>query len=193
LKRLARWDDQESWRTFFDLYWRLIYWWALRQGLEDADAQDVVQSTVMAVARAFRENQFHYDPGVCSFKTWLRRVTDHRITDEFRRQRRRPTSPLPDLDLEETPESLMARSGSTLESAWDEEWERNLLAAAAERVKPKVNPRHFQIFEYHVLQGHGVRETAKHLNSNVAQVYLVKHRIAPLMREEVGRLRDRPL
>ncbi len=195
LKRLARCEDQESWRTFFDLYWRLIYWWALRRGLEDADAQDVVQTTVMAVARAFRENKFHYDPAVCSFKTWLRRVTDHRITDELRRQRRRGglPVPLPDADLDETPEPLMAQADSALESAWDEEWERNLLAAAAERVKPRVNPRHFQIFEYHVLQCHAVRETARHLDTNVAQVYLVKHRVAPLMRKEVKRLRDRPL
>ena len=25
LSRLRNLDDQESWRTFFDLYWRLLY------------------------------------------------------------------------------------------------------------------------------------------------------------------------
>ena len=51
LSRLQDWDDQESWKDFFDTYWRLIYSFALKAGLTDAEAQDVVQETVMCVAR----------------------------------------------------------------------------------------------------------------------------------------------
>jgi len=46
LSRLKNWDDQSSWKTFFDTYWRLIYAFARRAGLGDAEAQDVVQFSV---------------------------------------------------------------------------------------------------------------------------------------------------
>ena len=50
LSRLRDWDDQESWREFFDTYWRLIHGLALKCGLTDAEAQDVVQETMVSVA-----------------------------------------------------------------------------------------------------------------------------------------------
>ena len=42
LSRLQDWDDQQSWREFFDNYWRLIYSFALKSGLSETEAQDVV-------------------------------------------------------------------------------------------------------------------------------------------------------
>ena len=57
IKRLKDWDDQASWREFFDMYWRLIYNVARKAGLPDADAQaKPKQSTVKAkAARRARE------------------------------------------------------------------------------------------------------------------------------------------
>ena len=51
LSRLQNWDDQDSWRDFFDTYWRLIYSVAIKSGLTENEAQEVVQETVIAVAR----------------------------------------------------------------------------------------------------------------------------------------------
>ena len=51
LSRLKDWDDQESWRDFFDTYGKLIYGLARKSGLSDAEAQDAVQETLMAVAK----------------------------------------------------------------------------------------------------------------------------------------------
>ena len=48
LSRLKDWDNQDSWRDFFNTYWRLIYEFAAKAGLDDADAQDVVQETVIS-------------------------------------------------------------------------------------------------------------------------------------------------
>ena len=49
LSRLKAWDDQQSWREFFDAYWKLIYSTALKAGLTHAEAQGVVQKTVIAI------------------------------------------------------------------------------------------------------------------------------------------------
>jgi len=51
LARLKDWQDQQSWREFFDTYWKLIYSVAIQAGLSDAEAQDVVQDTLVSVAK----------------------------------------------------------------------------------------------------------------------------------------------
>jgi RNA polymerase sigma-70 factor (ECF subfamily) len=86
LSRLKDMDDAGSWQQFFDTYWKLIYCVALKAGLKDAEAQDVVQETVIAVARNI--GQFKYDPQVCAFKTWLLQVVRSRISNQIRRNKR---------------------------------------------------------------------------------------------------------
>src|SRR5947207_466930 len=51
IKRLKNWDDRASWKDFFDTYWKLIYGVARAAGLNDAEAQDVVQETIICVAK----------------------------------------------------------------------------------------------------------------------------------------------
>jgi RNA polymerase sigma-70 factor (ECF subfamily) len=51
LVRLKDWGDQKSWQDFFDTYWRLIHSVAIKAGLSEAEAQDVVQETVLTVAK----------------------------------------------------------------------------------------------------------------------------------------------
>src|SRR5580704_9900167 len=86
LSRLKNWDDNESWKVFFDTYWRLIYNAARRSGLGDAEAQDVVQETVISVVKSMP--QFKYNPEKGSFKNWLLQLTKRRIGD-YRRQLRK--------------------------------------------------------------------------------------------------------
>jgi len=95
LSRLRNLDDQESWRAFFDLYWQMLYRVARRAGLGEADAEDVVQETVVAVARQMP--RYQYDTARGTFKGWLFRIVGRRVTDHLRRvyrQARREELPL---------------------------------------------------------------------------------------------------
>jgi DNA-directed RNA polymerase specialized sigma24 family protein len=49
-------EDQASWQDFFDTYGRLIYGVAIKSGLTEAEAQDAVQETVIAVARNIKDS-----------------------------------------------------------------------------------------------------------------------------------------
>ena len=69
IERLKNWDDQESWRQFFETYWKLIYGVAIKSGLTHPEAQDVVQETVMSVCKSMQN--FKADPAHGSFKAWL--------------------------------------------------------------------------------------------------------------------------
>src|SRR5262245_66427313 len=88
LSRLRDLGDQESWRVFFDRYWRLLYNVARRSGLDDASAQDIVHETVIAFARKMPEFCYHPERG--SFKQWLLRITRRRIVDHLRKVYREP-------------------------------------------------------------------------------------------------------
>ncbi len=85
VSRLRKWDDQESWQEFFSTYWKLIYSVAIKAGCTDEEAEDVVQETVLSVAK--KMDTFRYNPEVCSFRGWLMHVTRLRITDQLRKRR----------------------------------------------------------------------------------------------------------
>ena len=84
IQRLKNWQDQSSWQDFFDTYWKLIYHVALKGGLSEAEAEDVVQETMISVARHMPT--FKYDPAIGSFKAWLLNMTRWRITDQLRQR-----------------------------------------------------------------------------------------------------------
>ena len=187
LSRLRDWEDNRSWREFFDVYWRLIYGAAIRAGMNDAEAKDVLQETLIAVSR--RMPTFQYDSKKGSFKGWLLQVTRWKIADQFRRRQRGITAGTP-----ESPAQASARAGAEfvkfgLESAWEEEWERHLFACAIQRVKRKANIKAFQVFDEHIVQGFSVAETRRRLGVSAACVYVSTFRISRLLEREIRHLR----
>lgn len=192
LSRLKDSDDQISWRKFFDTYWKLIYGVAIKAGLNDAEAQDVVQETVIAVARNIAE--FKYDPAVCSFKGWLMQVTRSRIANQYRRRKRHPED-CPQAPEQTSGTALLDRipdpAGKYLDNLWDEEWHKNLMDAALHRIKDQVDIRQYQMFDFYVLKQWPVRKVAQALNVSVGRVYLAKHRVSKLVKKEIHRLETR--
>ena len=189
LSRLRDFEDKESWQTFFDLYWRLLYNVARRAGIDDVDAQDVVQDTVMAVAREIP--QFRYDPERGSFKQWLFRILRRRVSDHFRKLYRQAAhSGISPEMLEETGEAdaIVMRDGVSLSDAWDQEWERSVLDAAIAQVRAQANPKHFQVFDYCVLKEWPVARVASTLRMNSALVYLARHRVSQAVKRAARRL-----
>ncbi len=190
IERLADWKDQARWQEFFDTYWRLIYNVARKAGLTDSEAQDVVQDTVITIAKSIGK----YDREAGSFKGWLLNTTRWRIADQFRkRQPGEMQPPSRDDDGRDTAtiERIVGADGRQLDAVWDQEWERNLFEAALERVKKRVSARQFQIFECCVVKRWSAARVTEALRVNAAQVYLAKHRVSALMKKEVAALAKR--
>ena len=186
MSRLKDWDDQESWRDFFNIYWRLIYRAGIKAGLSDAEAQDVVQETLLELAK--KMPGFKYDPAVGSFKGWLLRTTQWKISGQFKRRRResREVNLASDNGTGTAAiESVPDPAALNLDSVWDAEWERNLFDAALENVKRKVSPAQFEMFYLNVTKEKPVREVAATLEVSAAQVYLAKHRVGGMLKREI--------
>jgi RNA polymerase sigma factor (sigma-70 family) len=186
--RLANWDDQRRWQEFFDTYWKLIYSAARKSGLADAEAQEVVQETVITVAKNI--DRLKYDPAVGSFKGWLLQITRWRIADQFRK-REPEGAKRPHLQddrftatIERVPDSRIV----DLVAVWETEWKDNLLEAAIARVKRKIDPKQFQIFDCYVRKEWPAQKVAERLRVSVGQVYLARHRVAALLKKEIKTL-----
>ncbi len=188
LERLRQLDDQESWRDFFNLYWGLLYGTAIRAGLNDSEAQDVVQDTIIHVAK--KMSGFKYDPAVDSFKGWLLYLTRKRIAMEYRKRARQRVQVATVIDEgTDEIEAIPDPAGVNLEAVWDEEWARSMWEAALGRVKAQMALKQFQMFDLYVLKERPASEVAQTLGVTVAQVYLAKHRISSLLQKELVQLK----
>ena len=189
IQRLKNWQDQSSWQDFFDTYWKLIYGVAIKGGLTPAEAQDVVQETMIAVARHMPS--FKYDPAIGSFKTWLLNMTRWRITDQLRK--RGPFvgyhgSGADTATGTRMMDKVVDPTGPDLDALWDAEWEKNLYEAAVARVKRRLDPQKFQIFDLYVNKAWTPEKVAATFGISVGQVYLAKNRTMDLIKKEVKRL-----
>jgi RNA polymerase sigma-70 factor (ECF subfamily) len=198
LSRLQDWGDQDSWKDFFDTYWRLIYTVALKSGLTEAEAQDVVQETVICVAKDIQK--FKRDRNLGTFKSWLWNITRWRIADQLKKrppaERLRSTAqPMPDLTerelAEDNPDEIAEPDSSGIAALWEQEWKSNLFDAAATRVKRRVKEEHYQIFDLYVLKEWPATKVARLLGVSLGQVYIAKHRVASMIRKELKALEKR--
>lgn len=196
IERLGDWEDQRTWDEFYQTYWRLIFSVSLRAGLSREEASDVVQETVIAVAKQWKKGQA-YDPEKGSFKAWLMSLTRWRIADQFRARQRNPANPAAAVHSESEDgdhtgiiERIAGEDGAeTLDRIWEKEWAANLTDAALRRVKKLVSPKQYQIFHAYVVKEWDVSRVTNELGVSAAQVYLAKHRIGALLKEEIERLR----
>jgi len=190
LVRLKNLEDQTSWQTFFDRYWKLIYGVARRSGMSDAEAQDVVQETIISVSKKIQG--FAYDPTYGSFKGWLKRLTQWRITDYVRKKqyqshgKRMPKEEPMGTSLMEILEDPAALN---IEKAWDTEWESNLLELALAAVKQRVSPTQYQIFYFYSCKGIPAKQVAERLGVKLAEVYMASYKVSALVKKEIKQVK----
>ena len=190
LERLKNLEDPGGWEEFYTTYRKLIFSFALKHGLTGTEAEEVVQETVITVARNLPE--FRYDPKRCSFKTWLFNLTLWRIRDQIRK--RQPECPSMhrqpgETDRTGTVERIAGPEEERLTALWEEEWKKDLVERALEKVRAHVDEKQFQIFDLYSLQGWPASKVARSLGVSRARVYLTKHRITALLNKETQRLR----
>jgi RNA polymerase sigma factor (sigma-70 family) len=190
LERLKDWRDDSSWQEFFDIYWKLIYGVAIKGGLTEAEAQDVVQETMISVAKQMPS--FKYNRNIGSFKGWLLNMTRWRITDQFRK--RKPLSghhtPFDGAcTIRQSLDEVADPTSLNWDALWDVEWEKNLLDVATVKVKRRLDPERFQIFDFYVNKEWKPAKVAKTFGISVDQVYLAKNRVLEMIKAEVERLK----
>jgi RNA polymerase sigma-70 factor (ECF subfamily) len=189
LSRLRQVDDGESWKEFLDMYGGIIFALARKSDLTETESQDVVQETCISVAR--KMPGFHYDPAIGSFKSWLFQITRRRIADQFRKRIPQVLQDRAEDDARGTPviERIPDPGGFDLEKSWDRDWHRNILNAALTRLKRKVSPGQYQMYDLYVIQQLPMKKVTEILGVNRAQVYMAKMRVGRVLCQEIERIK----
>ena len=192
IAKLDNWEDQRTWDEFYKTYWKLIYAVGLRAGLRSDEAFDVVQETILSIAKQSKKNM--YDPDKGSFKSWLMNMTRWRINDQFRKRKKDTAMSIGEWDDEGRKTSIIERiedpKSGTLERLWEIEWKKNLSDAALAKVKAQVSPKQYQIFDCYVIREWEADKVQERLGVSMSQVYLAKHRVGKILKKELTKLRE---
>jgi RNA polymerase sigma factor (sigma-70 family) len=185
LVRLRDARDERAWTQFVDLYAPLVYGYAQRHGLQDADAADLTQTVLHAVAGAI--GRFRYDPSRGSFRGWLFTIVRNKVLTflskrhDFCQGTGHPaTEHL--LEAQPAPEQETA--------AWDSEYEQRLFAWAVDQVRPRVHETTWQAFWQTAVERKSAKEVAETLDLRVGAVHLAKSRVLARLKAAVQQARD---
>lgn len=186
LVRLCDARDDAAWSQFVEIYAPLVYGFARKHGLQDADAADLTQDVLQAVSGGIRN--FDYDPRRGTFRGWLFTVVRNKLRN-FLAVQDRPGRGSGDTDAQHRLQELPAREED--QSAWwDEEYERRVFAWAAEQARGAFSEATWQAFWQTAIEGKTGPQAAQALGMSVAAVYLAKGRVMNRLKDIIRQTLD---
>jgi RNA polymerase sigma-70 factor (ECF subfamily) len=177
--------DEEAWRQFIELYAPLVYGYARKQGLQDADAADLAQDVLGAVVMAI--GRLEYDPQRGAFRNWLFTIARHKLVNSGASATNRMRGS-GDSTTQRLLEQCPVPRGD--EDEWESEWQRRLLAWACEEVRRDVTDPTWQAFWRTAIDGRHGKEVAAELGLSVGAVYLARKRVLARLKELIQSARE---
>jgi len=185
LARLRDPRDGAAWGQFVDLYAPLVFGWARRRGLQDADAADLTQEVLRAVAASLPAEG--YDPAKGAFRGWLYAVTRNKLSTFLARQGRTVRGS-GDSGVQQLLEGVESPDDS--ERRWQQEYEGRLIAWAGERVREEFAEKTWRAFWLTAVEGRSGESAAKETGLSVGAVYVARCRVLARLREVVRQALD---
>ena len=189
LLRQAQADDQTAWQQLVELYSRRMYRWCRRAGLQPADASNTVQEALQAVARKLGD--FHRNQPEDTFRGWLRRITDNKIRDHFRKQGKTPDLAAGGPDSQQVltylaNENEHAPINNDTSLAATPSPHSSQLLAVIERVRADVSERDWKFFWRVAVDGQSAADVGREFGVTANTVRLVKMRMLRKLRQHTN-------
>jgi RNA polymerase sigma factor (sigma-70 family) len=184
LNRIRDGRDTVAWEEFARLYGPVIYGFARKRGLQDADAADLVQDVLRSVAR--NAGKLNYDPRRGTFRGWLYIVTRNKIYNFLSANKNRPKAS-GDSGTQERLDNT-AETRDDPDALWELEYQRQVSSKAMDRVKHEFQPNTWQAFWGTAVEGRAAGDVGTELNMSSGAVYVAKSRVISRLRDEVQRL-----
>lgn len=185
LLRIRDLKDRTAWSEFVELYTPLLYSYAIKAGLQDADAADVAQESMCDVVRSIRS--FEYDASKGSFRGWLLTVTRNRIRKRMSHAQRRSAGS-GDTAVYQLLQAQPQESEDAIDNAWQREYELRLFHWAAQRVRPEFRDTTWQAFWSTTVENIAIEQVATRLGLSVGAVYIARSRVLARLRIVVSEL-----
>jgi RNA polymerase sigma factor (sigma-70 family) len=177
LSRVRDPANHGAWREFEGLYREMLVRFCTRRGLQLADAEDVVQSVLVNLAKSLPG--FIYEPSRGRFRDYVYRCTRNAIFQWAER----PKVKMGALDTHVM--ETLSRQDAARDAVWEQEWVGHHYRLAMKAVRWTFEPRSVELFERSVA-GAGVAELALEYGMSVQAVHKVRQRIKARMEELVA-------
>ena len=178
--RLPDAADVLAWDEFAAIYGPLVYRLARRQGLQPADADDLVQEVFSAVSRSVESwlNNGRRGP----FRAWLLRIAKNTAINFLTRRRHQPLA----VGGSEQRRILEAADPQSEASGeFDLEYRRELFRWAAARLRDVVSDSTWQAFWRTSVEEQPIEAVSRELRMSVGSVYIARSRVMARLRELV--------
>jgi RNA polymerase sigma-70 factor (ECF subfamily) len=184
LVRLRDPRDGSAWKEFVDVYTPVVYGYARKQGLQDADASDLAQEVLVAVAGAV--GRLEYDPARGAFRNWLFTIVRNKLSHWRTGQNRLRGSG--DTQTHILLEQRPAEEGE--DPQWQAEWEQQVFAWACQQARGTVADITWQAFWRTAVEGRPGKDVATELGIPIASVYQARSRVLARLKELVQSVQE---
>lgn len=172
-------DSGGAWRAFFARYEPMLKNYAHRFGIHGDHTQDVIQETLLAVLEGMRKGK--YDESRGSLRDWLKGIAVNKIREARRRLNNR------EHQVADNPQSTaflncQPDEHATLEDAFEQEWQRAVLAESLRRVRSEVQANTYTAFVRYAIEGQAVDEVTAETGFSREMIYIAKSRIMKRLR-----------
>jgi RNA polymerase sigma-70 factor (ECF subfamily) len=172
--------DHAAWQEFVEIYRPVILRLAEQKGMQAADAEDVAQEVLAAVAKAIAQRE--HDPKRARFGTWLHRVAYNAIIDAL--TRRKPDRGSGDSALHAVLDRREAPNGPGSELL-RLEYRREVLRWAARQVRREFRQETWDAFWLTAIDGRSIPAVAKELGKDHGAIYTARSRVIRRIQEKV--------
>jgi RNA polymerase sigma factor (sigma-70 family) len=178
LSRVRDPSDHEAWRQFEAKYRELILRFCRRRGLQQTDAEDVLQLSMTNLIQSLP--RFAYDPSRGRFRDYLYQV----VRSALIRLQARPKTPVSALDTSML-DALPDHDEAASETLWTQEWVNHHYRLAMESVRGSFEPRSVEIFERSV-RGETIASLAAAFHTTDQAIHKVRQRIRARMEQLIA-------
>ena len=180
IERVHDLADEASWVEFLGIYQPVVFRMARRRGLQDADAQDVIQQVFVSIAKSI--DGWKFEPDRPPFRAWLTTVSRNAITNALARKPRDrgagSTSVVNQLHAQSAPEDTT--------SEIIKETRRELVHWATEQIRSEFTEQTWEIFWKTSIEGVTAADVASSTGRSVGAVYVTRHRVLTRLKEKVA-------
>lgn len=177
LLRLKNRDDEAAWEEFVEIYQPILYRMARSRGHQDADAREIIQEVMIAVAKHIENFQPQASSG--SFRAWLSSIVRTKAINHLTRQTK-----LRSVGGTEFLKGMQQHvdPNADIEQEFDQEHRKQLFLWAADKVRESVSETTWQAFSLSCVQEQPPAAVAKQLNISLGSVYVARSRVIARMR-----------
>lgn len=186
IDRIIEVGDSESWERLTAVYEPLLRQWLKKYGVQNADADDLIQEVLAVLTKELP--QFQHSRRLGAFRSWLRRILVNRLRNHWRSRKYQPkargsTSLLEQLDCLESDDTDASQ-------LWNVEHDRKVLSQLVEIIRPQFQPKTWEAFRQQMFDGRRADAVAADLNMSIGSVYVARSRVLAALRREADGLVD---